>query len=186
MTKQIQSMAELFDLVQADANFKQQFIANPKAALAEVGMTVADNVEVNVLEETDKNVYFVIPPAEAAGTLNTEDDVIAQLIARAATDAALRSEMLADPKAVIARETGLVIPEEANVTVFEQTADKAYFVIPRATVQDGERELSAEELETVAGGGFWDFVKRVVRFSVNNCKQLWDIGKTVIGIFKGF
>ncbi|MFN3361056.1 MAG: NHLP leader peptide family RiPP precursor [Pseudanabaenaceae cyanobacterium] len=186
MTKQIQSMSELFDLVQSNPDFKQQFIANPKAALAEVGLTVADNVEVEVVEETGNNVYFVIPPAEAANSLNTEDDPIAQLISRAAADPALRAEMLADPKTVIARETGLVIPEEANVTVFEQTADKAYFVIPRATIQDGDRELSSEELEAVAGGGFWDFVKRAVRFSVNNCRQLWEIGKTVIGIFKGF
>ncbi len=164
---QITSMEELLNTVWSDAEFKQQFISNPKATLAQVGVTVDENVELTVLEENDKNLYLVIPSPEVASTFETEGDLIAQLIARAANDPALRAEMLADPKAVIARETGLVIPEESNVSVFEQTANKAYFVLPRPSA-DNDRELSEAELETVAAGGsgLWG---RLVQVSVRYC-----------------
>ncbi len=165
---QITSMQELLNTVWSDASFKQEFISNPKATLSQVGVTVADNVELTVLEENENNLYLVIPSAEIASTFETEGDLIAQLIARAANDADLRAEMLADPKAVIARETGLVIPEESNVAVFEQTADKAYFVLPRPS-EDGERELSTAELETVAAGGWFS---SIIRFSVRNCQKI--------------
>ncbi len=165
---QIASMEELLNTVWSDAAFKQEFISNPKATLSQVGVTVDENVELTVLEENDNNLYLVIPSAEIASTFETEGDLIAQLIARAANDADLRAEMLANPKAVIARETGLVIPEESNVSVFEQTADKAYFVLPRPTA-DGERELSTAELETVAAGGWFS---SIIRFSVRNCQKI--------------
>jgi hypothetical protein len=165
---QITSMEELLNTVWSDAEFKQQFISNPKATLAQVGVTVDENVELTVLEENDKNLYLVIPSPEVASTLDTEGDLIAQLIARAANDPALRAEMLADPKAVIARETGLVIPEESNVSVFEQTADKAYFVLPRPSA-DKDRELSQAELETVAAGGWFS---AIISFSVRNCRKI--------------
>ncbi|PLS68361.1 MAG: hypothetical protein CV045_08310 [Cyanobacteria bacterium M5B4] len=148
---QITSMEELFKTIWSDPAFKQEFISNPKATLSQVGVTVADNVELTVLEETENNLFLVIPSTEATQEISEDSDPIAKLIARVATDAALRAEMLADPKAVILRETGLVIPEESEVTVFEQTADKAYLVLPRHS-EDGERELSTAELETVAAG----------------------------------
>jgi hypothetical protein len=165
---QIASMEELLNTVWSDAAFKQEFISNPKATLSQVGVTVDENVELTVLEENDNNLYLVIPSAEIASTFETEGDLIAQLIARAANDADLRAEMLANPKAVIARETGLVIPEESNVSVFEQTADHAYFVLPRPTA-DGERELSTAELETVAAGGWFS---SIIQFSVRNCRKI--------------
>jgi|GEM_PF-2904509 hypothetical protein len=166
---QITSMEELLNTVWSDAEFKQQFISNPKATLAQVGVTVDENVELTVLEENDKNLYLVIPSPEVASTIDTEGDLIAQLIARAANDPALRAEMLANPKAVIARETGLVIPEESNVSVFEQTADKAYFVLPRPSTADNDRELSEAELETVAAGGWFS---SIVNFSRRYCGQI--------------
>jgi hypothetical protein len=150
---QITSMEELLNTVWSDPAFKQEFISNPKATLAKVGLTVDENVELTVLEENENSLYLVIPSGEATSTFETGNDPIAQLIARAANDPALRAEMLADPKAVIARETGMVIPEESNVAVFEQTPNKAYFVLPRpAQAKDSDRELSADELETVAAG----------------------------------
>lgn len=168
MTQQISSMQELLNTVWSDASFKQDFISNPKATLSQAGIEVADSVDLTVLEETDSNVYLVIPTAEVASDFQTEGDLIAQLIARAASDEALRHEMLADPKSVIARETGLVIPEESNVQVFQQTDDKAYFVLPRPS-QDGDRELSTAELETVAAGGWFS---AIISFSVRNCAKI--------------
>jgi hypothetical protein len=163
----IESLQDLYKATWSDPSFKAELLQNPKATLAKAGIEVAENVELTVLEESDKDVYFVIPTAEVAADIHPEGDMIAQLISRAAVDPALRQEMLADPKAVILRETGLVIPDDANVTVFEQTADHAYFVLPRpAQAEDGDRELSADELETVAAGGW--FIP-VITFTIKWC-----------------
>ncbi|MCS6960035.1 MAG: NHLP leader peptide family RiPP precursor [Pseudanabaenaceae cyanobacterium SKYGB_i_bin29] len=154
MTQQVNSLEELMHLVKSDPQFKAEFVNDPKATLTKVGLPIEENLEVSVVEEQDHNLCLVIPTADAAEEVANEGDVIAQLLARAATDANLRAEMLADPRGVIARETGLTIPAETNVTVLEQTADRAYFVIPRATAEVTDRELSAQELEAVAGGQF--------------------------------
>ncbi|MFN3361052.1 MAG: NHLP leader peptide family RiPP precursor [Pseudanabaenaceae cyanobacterium] len=152
MTQQVNSLEELMQLVKSDPQFKAEFVNDPKGTLAKVGLPIDDNLELRVVEEQDNSVCLVIPTADMAEEVANAGDAIAQLIARAATDEALRQEMLADPKAVIARETGLTIPAETNVTVLEQTADRAYFVIPRATADMTDRELSTQELEAVAGG----------------------------------
>lgn len=49
-----------------DAEFKQQLIANPKAAVKEAfGVDVPDTIEVEVLEETANKFYLVIPQSPA-------------------------------------------------------------------------------------------------------------------------
>ncbi|MFN3361053.1 MAG: NHLP leader peptide family RiPP precursor [Pseudanabaenaceae cyanobacterium] len=154
MTKEIRSLDDLMQLAQTDANFRQELLSNPKAALASVGVNENTDAELTVLEESDKEVYLIIPPAEDATDLVSANDPIAQLLGRAATDEALRQEMLADPKGVIARETGMVIPEEASVSVFQQTPQNVYLILPRPASGETDRELTEEELATVAGG-FW-------------------------------
>ncbi len=176
----IASVQDLFRVVWSDAEFKQEFLANPTATLSQAGVTIPEGVELTVLEESDNNIFFVIPGAEAAAEIEDDGDLIARLIAKAATDDALRSEMLADPKAVILRETGLVIPEEANVSVFQQTKDHVYFVLPRpAQTEDTDRELSAAELESVAAGGW--FIP-VIKFSIKFCAVIY---RTVMNGVRG-
>jgi hypothetical protein len=167
----IDSLQDLYKATWSDPSFKAEFLQAPKTTLAKVGVEIAKDVELTVLEESDKDVYFVIPTPEVASDIHPEGDLIAELIKRAATDLSLRQEMLADPKAVILRETGLVIPDDANVAVFEQTADHAYFVLPRpAQAEEGDRELSADELETVAAGGW--FIP-VIKFTIKFCPIIY-------------
>jgi len=45
----------------ADAAFKQQFIADPVAAIKAEGLTLPDGVKVNVVENTATEITFVIP-----------------------------------------------------------------------------------------------------------------------------
>jgi hypothetical protein len=50
-----------------DSEFKKQLIENPKAALKEAfGINVPDSIKLNILKETDTNLYFVLPQNPAA------------------------------------------------------------------------------------------------------------------------
>ena len=73
------------------------------------------------------------------------------LMARLATDDALREAIKADPKDVLRRE-GVDIPDETQVKVVESTSDTLYIALPPKAEGSTEGELSDAELEGVAGG----------------------------------
>ena len=76
-----------------------------------------------------------------------------QITERAAKDPAFRRELLADPKSVLARELGLALPDFLEVQVLEETPARVYLVLPAAPPAPGA-ELSDEQLDAVAGGGW--------------------------------
>jgi hypothetical protein len=81
-------------------------------------------------------------------------DLEALLISKAMADEAFKSELISNPKAVIAREIGEELPEDVEIEVLEPTQKKLYLVLP-LKVESGEMpsdELSNEQLDAVAGG----------------------------------
>jgi len=78
-------------------------------------------------------------------------DLEATIVARAWADEAFRERLKADPRAAVAEETGITVPESVAIEVLEETSDKAYLVIPanRAAIPD-------EELELAGGNSPWD------------------------------
>src|SRR5262249_5389002 len=49
----------------ADAEFRQRLIDNPGAAISsELGITLPSRLKLQVLEETDTNLYLVLPAAQ--------------------------------------------------------------------------------------------------------------------------
>ena len=81
-------------------------------------------------------------------------DLEALLISKAMADEAFKSELISNPKAVIAREIGQELPEGVEIEVLESTPKKLYLVLP-LKVESEEMpsdELSDKELEAVAGG----------------------------------
>jgi hypothetical protein len=68
------------------------------------------------------------------------------IVARAWADEAFRARLKADPRAAVAEETGIKVPESVTVEVLEETPDKAYLVIP-----SNRMAISDEDLD-VAGG----------------------------------
>lgn len=74
-----------------------------------------------------------------------------RVVDRALSDPSYRAELIANPVAAVAAETGWQIPAGVQVKIIEETADTYYLVIPH--VETGSDELSDEELENVAGGG---------------------------------
>ncbi len=82
------------------------------------------------------------------------NDLETLLISKAMTDEAFKSELISNPKAVIAREMGQELPEDLEIEVLEPTQKKLYLVLP-LKVESEEiltNELSDRELEAVAGG----------------------------------
>ena len=71
----------------------------------------------------------------------------AHLKSRAASDPEFRKALVSDPRATLAKETGLELPREMKVQVIEESSDSMCLVLPPAA-----GELSDMELESVAGG----------------------------------
>src|SRR5262245_12141647 len=85
------------------------------------------------------------PMTEATSTVHA--DLEARLIARAWQDEAFKQQLLADPRAAIAAETGGMVPPGMEIRVVEETASVRYLVLPCNTTQ-----LSDEQLDLTAGG----------------------------------
>jgi hypothetical protein len=97
----------------------------------------------------------------------TKNELEAKLVAQAWKDEAFKQELINNPKAVLEREIGQKIPENADIRVLEETANTVYLVIPKKPTVD---ELSEEQLEAVAGGGSGivpDEVSFVIPLSIN-------------------
>lgn len=82
------------------------------------------------------------------------NDLETLLISKAMADEAFKSELISNPKAVIAREIGQEWPEGVEIEVLESTPKKLYLVLPLKVESEEipRDELSDKELETVAGG----------------------------------
>jgi hypothetical protein len=62
MTQRSEYEREVIKKAWTDEEFKQRFLSDPKAVIAEeIGETLPDNIEFEVLQETENKVYFVLP-----------------------------------------------------------------------------------------------------------------------------
>ena len=74
MTEQRNQLAALFAACWKDEALKARFMTDPKAVLAEYGIDVPANINVNVVENSDNTVHITMPQAPTgAGELLDED-----------------------------------------------------------------------------------------------------------------
>ena len=78
--------------------------------------------------------------------MKTVEDMRSEIAIKAEADASFRSELVADPKAVIERELDITVPEGFKIQVHEDSADTAHLVLP-----SGDK-LANEDLLRVVGG----------------------------------
>jgi hypothetical protein len=140
-----------------DEAFKQELLANPKAVVEkELGTKLSEELEINVLEETEDTLYMVLPcnPYEGMSEeelkvslgmtyedvaqwvfeqqRNTllEEESIVRVMVRAWSDEVFKQELLYNPIKVVEIELGENIPEDIKLKVFAETAQKIYLILP--------------------------------------------------------
>ena len=75
MTEQRNALAQVFAACWKDEALKARFMADPKAVLAEHGMDVPANIDVNVVENSDNTVHITMPKAPAGATELTDEEL---------------------------------------------------------------------------------------------------------------
>lgn len=82
------------------------------------------------------------------------DDLLKEVLERAATDREFRVRLLADPVAAIRMAFGVILPHNYRIKFMERPRDlDALIVLPDV---GGRGELDEEDLDLVAGGGDTD------------------------------
>ena len=80
----------------------------------------------------------------------TRETVEMEIASKAWQDEDFMNELRANPKAVIAKEYGVELPDNVELKVVEESPTELYIRIP---TNPADLELSDDELESVAGGG---------------------------------
>ena len=74
MTEERNALTDLFAACWKDEALKARFMSDPKAVLAERGIDVPDNMNVNVVENSDNTVHITMPKApRGAAELSCEE-----------------------------------------------------------------------------------------------------------------
>ena len=75
MTEQQNQLAALFAACWKDEALKARFMNDPKAVLAERGIDVPDNIDVNVVENSDNTVHITMPKAPGGSTELSDEEL---------------------------------------------------------------------------------------------------------------
>ena len=79
----------------------------------------------------------------------TASQVREQLLAQAAESEEFRARLLADPRATLREDFGIVLPENMKVCVHEEDATTAHLVLPPS------KRLTDAELEAASGSSYY-------------------------------
>ncbi len=81
----------------------------------------------------------------------TQDSIQEQVVARAMKDPAFRQVLLSNPRAVLAEQYHLQVPEEVAVRVLEEAPNTLTLVLPAQ--EEAVAELTDAELQAASGAG---------------------------------
>ncbi|CAN5387675.1 hypothetical protein BH23BAC1_BH23BAC1_05770 [soil metagenome] len=141
-----------------DKDFKQSLLEDGKAAVEDMfNLKLPDALSLQVMEETDDNIYLVLPHNPYAGIPEPEiqyslgmdfEDIASwlldqqkellpedkknhlKLIVKSWRDESFKKLLIADPKLVIEQEFGEKIEDHISIQVLEEAEDKVFIVIP--------------------------------------------------------
>lgn len=135
----------LVELAALNEDVRNRFIANPEATAREAGITVPEGTRIVVHQDTADELNLVI----GGSTEGLTDDAI-QLITKAQAEPAFKARLMNDPATTIRAELGPTLPTTFRIIVHENRPGEIHAVLPAAASAEGE--LSALELESIAGG----------------------------------
>ena len=75
MTEEKNTLAQLLAACWKDEALKARFMSDPKAVLAERGIDVPDNIDVNVVENSDNTVHITMPKAPGGSTELSDEEL---------------------------------------------------------------------------------------------------------------
>ena len=81
----------------------------------------------------------------------TQENKQEQIIARAMKDQSFRQALLSNPRAVLAREYHVHLPEHIAVRVLEEAPNTLTLILPKG--EEADVELTDADLQAVNGGG---------------------------------
>lgn len=144
-------------------NFRNLIVEDPIAAIKnflfekEYQLSIPEDFEVKVVEETDNKLFLVIPSSleelESNASL-AKDDPRYMILGKALKSLTFRNELIANPKMVLERELGVSLPGRLVIEAVEESPAKVWIVLPQDIQMVHEPELSPEmiyQLE-MAGG----------------------------------
>lgn len=145
--------SEVIQRANADPAFRAQLKADPAATCRQAGCEVPTNASVEVIEDSRDAVRLFL----GARTRNT---AINGLLEKAESDPVFKQRLLASPRAALEAALGQSLPPAAKVSVHEHDANCVRLLLAPPAARN--EELSDQELEMVAGGGFFANVRDAV------------------------
>lgn len=102
------------------------------------------------------------------------NDLFHNIILKALKDNDFKAMLLKNPKETIEKELNVSIPKDIEIEIIEDTEKKRYLHLPYLS-----EEMSDEELETIAGGGWKDAMFYLLGTPVTNLSgdelaKKWD------------
>ena len=138
-----------------DPEFRKRLLDNGVAAAMEMGITIYDDTDFTVLENTEKIHHVVV-----CTLCSCYPRPVLGLPPDWYKSKEYRSRTVREPRVVLA-EFGTVIPEEVEIVVNDSTANQRYMVLPLRP--KGTENYSEEQLEAL--------VTRDAMIGVKVCKR---------------
>lgn len=88
----------------------------------------------------------------------TQEELRAELLAKAAGDDGFRAKLIDDPKAAIKEALGMELPEAVSVLIHEESPLSAHLVLPpKASLSEADLEVitAGHSTGNPYNGGFW-------------------------------
>lgn len=122
-----------------EPDFRSQLLANPKATLHLMSVSVPDEQTVTVVESKAGQVFFVLPVLTddlindlnaSLASVHPQRSIRSRILIKAAQNPSYKAQLLNSPKAVLSSE-GMVIPESSELVVLENSDRHLYLVLPQ-------------------------------------------------------
>jgi hypothetical protein len=123
----------------SDPEYRRALLANPERMLSaeqlrrDFGRTLPPGKRLEVVEETENQLYLVVPKKNAKLIVQAEmaNDPVLDLIAWAMNNPRGKEALKRDLKAVIRERANVDLGDEISIRVLEDTEEVEYVVLPR-------------------------------------------------------